>query len=198
MAFQSDDVGIAKAVRSDERGNTEERGKQNTCQETNVRKNVSHFFIKLWLYSSERRKSYTPRMAWGWVNHGVILILGELSLLTDGTLLGQSWPNGLRVVLVTQRSRARVSVPAGIVGGGSEWPALSFAISGYHGNKDDSSHRVILKTPFIWANSLRIHKVIIPSMKKKRKENKYLLPYTTTEITPLTSSEVPIHVWLNK
>jgi len=30
----------------------------------------------LQLYSSERRKSYTPRMAWGWVNHGVILIFG--------------------------------------------------------------------------------------------------------------------------
>ncbi len=25
---------------------------------------------------SERRKSYTPRMAWGWVNHGVIFIFG--------------------------------------------------------------------------------------------------------------------------
>jgi len=28
------------------------------------------------LYLSERRKSYTPRMAWGWVNHGVIFIFG--------------------------------------------------------------------------------------------------------------------------
>ncbi len=34
------------------------------------------FFIKLCLYSPERRKSYSLRIAWGWVNHGVILILG--------------------------------------------------------------------------------------------------------------------------
>ncbi len=28
------------------------------------------------MYSSERRKPCTPRMAWGWVNHGVIFIYG--------------------------------------------------------------------------------------------------------------------------
>ncbi len=35
-----------------------------------------YFVIELRLYSSERRKSYTPRMAWRWVNHGVIFIFG--------------------------------------------------------------------------------------------------------------------------
>ncbi len=29
-----------------------------------------------WLHPSERRKSYAPRMAWGWVNHGVNFIFG--------------------------------------------------------------------------------------------------------------------------
>ncbi len=38
---------------------------------------------------------------------------------------GQSWPNGQRVGLLTQRSWVRVLGPAGIVGGGSEYPALS-------------------------------------------------------------------------
>ncbi len=43
------------------------------------------------------------------------------SVYTNYFLLrGQSWPNGLRVGLVTQRLRVRVSGPAGIVGGGSE------------------------------------------------------------------------------
>ncbi len=36
---------------------------------------------------------------------------------------GQSWPNGFG--LVTQMLQVRVSGPAGIVGGGSECPALS-------------------------------------------------------------------------
>ncbi len=27
------------------------------------------FFIKLWMDSSERRESYTPKMHWGWVKH---------------------------------------------------------------------------------------------------------------------------------
>ncbi len=34
------------------------------------------FFYITRLYSSERRKSYTPRMAWGWVKYGVIFIFG--------------------------------------------------------------------------------------------------------------------------
>ncbi len=34
------------------------------------------FFIYFRLYFSERRKSSTPRMAWGWVNHGVFFIFG--------------------------------------------------------------------------------------------------------------------------
>uniref|UniRef100_A0A673NR87 NAD(P)(+)--arginine ADP-ribosyltransferase n=1 Tax=Sinocyclocheilus rhinocerous TaxID=307959 RepID=A0A673NR87_9TELE len=41
----------------------------------------------------------------------------EINVLS---LLGQSWPNGLRVRLVTRRLRVRVSGQAGIVGGGSE------------------------------------------------------------------------------
>ncbi len=53
--------------------------------------------------------------------------------------MGQLWPNGLRDGLVTRRLRVQVSGPAGIVGGGSELPALSVCLcvrALKHYNKD--------------------------------------------------------------
>ncbi len=59
------------------------------------------FYIYAWLYLSERRKSYTSSMAWGWVNHGVIFIFGWTIPLTGPGPESRPWIAHAHVLIIS-------------------------------------------------------------------------------------------------